>query len=128
MTFLRPVHFYAIQENRERFEIFCTKDFDSHCRKMGMLGTWAGELEIRALEEIVDRVFSIYSSETKETKPVPMATNFDESILLGLDTHQVKLSYHGNHYNSIYDQKYEFPLPKRHGSVLLQSRRTNFGS
>ena len=29
---------------------------------MRMDGTWASELEIRALEEIVDRIFSIYSS------------------------------------------------------------------
>ena len=125
---LRAMCVQHMQEHRERFEIFCTSDFDSHCRKMSMNGTWAGELEIRALEEIVDRVFSIYSSETKESKPVPMATNFDESILLGLETHQVKLSYHGNHYNSIYDQKYAFPLPKRYGNILLQSRETNFGT
>ena len=107
---------------RHRFEIFCTADFDSYCKSMAMDGTWASELEIRALEEITDRIFSIYSSETKAVKPMPMATNFDEALLLGLNVDAVKLSYHGNHYNSLFDQSKAFPLGERKSSTLVNAR------
>jgi len=111
-----------MQEHRERFEIFCTSDFDGHCRRMAMGGTWASELEIRALEEIGDRLFLIYNSDSKDAKPMPMQTNFDESLLLGLKVNSVKLSYHANHYNSVFDQKKEFPLGERSSSTLLKER------
>jgi len=107
---------------RNRFEIFCTNDFDSYCQRMRMDGTWASELEIRALEEIVDRIFSIYSSDSKAAKPMPMATNFDEAMLLGMEVQPVKMSYHGNHYNSIFDHTRAFPLQERKSDVLLRSR------
>lgn len=111
---------------RDRFEVFCTSNFDHHLRRMAIDGTWAAELEIRALEEIADRVFSIYSSDSREAKPVPMNTNFDEQMKLGLGVETVKLSYHGNHYNSIFDQKHALPLPQRKSSVLMQLRTGMF--
>jgi hypothetical protein len=117
-----------MKEHRERFEVFCTSDFDSHCQRMALDGTWAGELEIRALEEIADRVFSIYSSDDKSAKPMPMQTNFDEAMLLGMDVISCKLSYHVNHYNSVFDQKKPFPLGerKKQGGVLLKARMKLF--
>jgi hypothetical protein len=112
--------------HRKRFEIFCTSDFDSYCRRMAQDGTWASELEIRALEEITDRVFSIYSSDCKDAKPKPMATNFDENLVLGIDVLMIKLTYHGNHYNSIFDQRTAFPLGERHSQKLLKHRMKLF--
>jgi hypothetical protein len=59
-------------------------------------------LEIKALEEIFDRIILIYS----ESKPIigypkPLNTNFDEQKLLYNIT-PIVLSYHGKcHYNSI---------------------------
>ncbi len=110
-------------EHRDRFEIFCTSDFDAYCRRMAMDGTWAGELEIRAMEEVLDRVMLIYSSESKAAKPIPMNTSFDEQLLVGLEVEPIKLSYHyGCHYNSIYDQKYGFPIERRDSRVLQAAR------
>ncbi len=110
-------------EHRNRFEIFCTSDFDAYCRRMEKDGTWAGELEIRAMEEVLDRVVLIYSSESRAAKPVPMNTSFDEQLLVGLEIEPIKLSYHyGCHYNSIYDQKYGFPLERRASRVLQAAR------
>ena len=86
-------------------------------------GTWAGELEIRAMEEVLDRVVLIYASESKAAKPEPMNTSFDEQLLVGLEVEPIKISYHyGCHYNSIYDQKYGFPLQRRDSRVLQAAR------
>jgi hypothetical protein len=112
--------------HRDRYEIFCTSDFDVYAARMAVDGTWAGELEIRAMEEVLDRVILIYASESRGNhnhKPVPMNTNFDEALIVGLTVEPVKLSYHqGCHYNSVYDQKCQFPLPRR-GSHTLQAAR-----
>jgi len=108
--------------NRDRFAVFCTTNFDHHLRRMAIDGTWAAELEVRALEEIFDRVFSIYSSDSKEAKPMPMKTNFDERQLLGISVETVKLSYHGNHYNSIFDVKHALPLEIRSTKTLAKAR------
>ena len=110
-------------ENRDRYEIFCTFEFDSYIARMQVGGTWAGELEIRAMEEVLDRVIFIYSSDNKDAKPMPMNTNFDEALIVGLDIEPVKLSYHsGCHYNSVYDQKCQFPLPVRTSTKLRDAR------
>ena len=90
---------------------------------MGADGAWAGELEIRAMEEVLDRVIFIYSSENKAVKPTPMNTSFDEALLVGLSVEPIKISYHsGCHYNSIYDQKCQFPLPLRITRTLRDAR------
>ena len=123
---LRAACVQHMAKNRERFEVFCTTNFDHHLRRMAMDGTWAAELEVRAMEEIYDRVFSIYSSDSKEAKPLPLNTNFDERQLLGVDVETVKLSYHGNHYNSIFDVKYALPLTVRKTKLLEESRKALF--
>jgi len=120
---LRSVCVQHMTKNRERFEVFCTTNFDHHLRRMAIDGTWATELEVRALEELFDRVFSIYSSDTKDVKPMPMNTNFDERQLLGIAVETVKLSYHSNHYNSIFDVKHALPLVVRKTRILEQSRK-----
>jgi len=111
-------------KNKERFQVFCTSNFEAHCKRMAIDGTWAAELEVRALEEICDRVFSIYSSDSKET--VPMSTNFDDQFLVGINVETVKLSYHGAHYNSIFDIRQPLPLPPRSSRILELARRKLF--
>ena len=111
-------------KNKERFQVFCTSNFEAHCKRMAIDGTWAAELEVRALEEICDRVFSIYSSDSKEI--VPMSTNFDDQFLVGINVETVKLSYHGAHYNSIFDIRQPLPLPPRSSTILESARRKLF--
>jgi hypothetical protein len=124
---LRALCIQHMSKHRERFSVFCTTNFEHHLRRMAVDGTWAAELEIRALEEIFDRIFSIYSSDAKEDKPLPMNTNFDERQLLGMDVETVKLSYHGgSHYNSIFDVKHALPLSLRKSSKLELSRSALF--
>ena len=107
--------------HRERFAVFCTTDFDSYLKHMRMDGTWADDLEIRALEECLDRIFIIYSSESKTVEP--LATNFEEEKVLGKDTSPIKLSYHGqSHYNSIFDERKPLPHPMRRTKKLLENR------
>ena len=119
---LRSACVAHMSQHRQRFEVFCTTNFQHHLHRMAIDGTWAAELEVRALEEIADRVFSIYSSDSPDSQPVPMNTNFDERQLLGAAVETVNLSFHGNHYNSVFDQRHALPLPPRPSRVIQASR------
>lgn len=107
--------------HKQRFSLFCADDYDEHVREMAKSCSWGDELEIRALEEILDRHITIYSSEATKLDE-PINTNIEEeAVLRGVVP--IMLSYHGqNHYNSIYDEKFPLPLPLRGTSLLLQSR------
>lgn len=106
--------------HKERFAVFCPDDFDSYMDSMGQLGTWGDDLEIRALEEIIDRSIRIYSSESADPT-VPINNLEEESQLKNVTA--LSLSYHGqNHYNSIYDERTPLPLSIRKSRNLLQAR------
>ena len=65
-------------------------------------GVWGDDVEIRALEEILDRIIRIYSSESKTMEPINK--NFEEE-LKGVSP--VNLTYHGNrHYNSLVEHTF----------------------
>ena len=68
-------------DHRKRFEMFCDENFDDHVQEMRLLGTWGDDLEIRALEEIVDRIICIYSSHM-ENVDEPTNKNFEEVIFV----------------------------------------------
>lgn len=110
-----------LMAHKHRFSLFCADDYDEHVREMAKSCSWGDELEIRALEEILDRHITIYSSEATKLDE-PINTNIEEeAVLRGVVP--IMLSYHGqNHYNSIYDEKFPLPLPLRGTSLLLQSR------
>eukprot|EP01032_Pedospumella_encystans_P019583 gene19583-22267_t len=106
--------------HRKRFEVFSDGNFDEHLQEMSKQGTWADDLEIRALEEITDRVITIYSSTADTYEPIN--NNFEEKNLLQ-GVPPLTLSYHGSsHYNSIYDERYPLPLVERKSRLLLRSR------
>lgn len=109
--------------HQKRFALFCSAPINEHLKRMSASGTWADDMEIRALEEILDRVFFIYSPPcSKEMVPIPMNINFSEAALLGND-HAIKLSYHGNnHYNSVFDQKIGLPLESLPSKRILNNR------
>jgi len=65
-------------------------------------GVWGDDVEIRALEEILDRIIRIYSSESKTMEPINK--NLEEDALLK-DVSPVNLTYHKNkHYNALVEQ------------------------
>lgn len=107
--------------HRKRFEVFVEGDFEAHLKEMSKLGTWADDLEIRALEEITDRIITIYSSDVENVEE-PINNNFEErNLLRGVPP--LTISYHGqSHYNSIYDERYPLPLVHRKSRLLLRSR------
>ena len=81
------------------------------------------------MEEILDRIITIYSSESKDVRP--LATNFDEARLLkmyyGNSYAPLKLSYHGEcHYNSVFDEAVQLPLNVASTTKLLESRTKAF--
>lgn len=111
--------------HKKRFSLFCTEDFEEHVKEMSKVGIWGDELEIRALEEIIDRTIRIYSSDSPVADKA-INTNFEEESLLKGVT-PIYLAYHGlNHYNSIYCESNPLPLSLRPSRVLLQARISLF--
>jgi hypothetical protein len=107
--------------HRRRYEMFCDTNFDDYLKAMCIPGTWADDIEIRALEEITDRLICIYDSEQKEIKPINK--NFDEEQMLSRNVKHITLSYHGkNHYNSVFDERIPLPLPLRNSQTILSLR------
>jgi hypothetical protein len=111
--------------HRDRFEMFCDKNFDEHIEEMSKLGSWGDDMEIRALEEILDRIICIYSADTPDLNR-PINQIFEESSILS-DSVPLKLSYHGsNHYNSVGDKNIELPLQIMDTTTLLDTRMKLF--
>lgn len=113
-----------MQQHRNRYEPFCSIGFDEHIKQMAMPASWGDDLEIKALEEILDRHVLVYSSESKGDRLHPININMEESIFL-MGVAPIVLSYHGySHYNSVFDQKQPLPLKARDPSsnVLLTRR------
>ncbi len=112
-------------ENKARFSMFCFDDFDQHIEHMSQVGVWGDELELRALEEIIDRPIRIFSSDAPD-QGTPLSNNFEELELLN-GVVPITLSYHGsNHYNSVNDSNNPLPLRMRNTNVLFQSRQSLF--
>ena len=113
-------------KHKSRFEIFCYTNFNNHIKQLSEQYTWGDYLEIRAMEEIFDRPFYIYSSENynKDFIPIPINTNYNiDNTLLSEEIIPVKLSYHGKcHYNSVVDRNYHLPLQARNSKVILSER------
>lgn len=109
-----------MKEHWERYKSFCDSDFDAYLRSMEVSGTWGDNLEIYALEEVLDRFICIYSSEGKEVKP--MKIHFDDDFHLeGVEP--ILLTYHGqSHYNSLFNEKCPLPLQSRSSKLILENR------
>jgi hypothetical protein len=111
--------------HRKRYEMFCDENFEEHIKEMRITGTWGDDLEIRALEEIFDRIICIYSSGIDNVDE-PANKNFEEGNLLE-NIEPINLTYHGqSHYNSLCDERHSLPLKSRSTKVLLTSRSALF--
>lgn len=118
---LRSACVQHMRKHRNRYEVFCPMDYDEYLNHMIMSGTWADDFEIRALEEMLDRLVSIYSSDNKDIRPINK--NFDEEYKLGRHVRPIILSYHGgNHYNSVFDERSPLPLGPRDSHTILDMR------
>jgi hypothetical protein len=113
-----------MEKHAARFVEFCFAPggFAQHLAKIATPGEWGDDLEIKALEEITDRLISIYSSQSRNYCE-PLNTNFDEAQSMK-DVTPILLSYHGqNHYNSVYNDKMPLPLGERNSHVVLDMRK-----
>ena len=117
---LRKLCVAHMKKNAKRYSAFYDGDFKKYLIGMSKLGTWGDDIEIRALEEITDRLIYIYSSQSPNVEP--LKTNFDEVILMK-GVAPIKISYHGkNHYNSIFDENACLPLNMRSTRTLSTVR------
>lgn len=114
-----------LKKHQKRFEKFmCDVKFEDYCEEMAKKGTWADDIEIRVMEEILDRNIHIYSSNSTNPKDylIPVNENPDEEKLMQ-GVIPINLSYHGqSHYNSIYYDRTPLPIPLRTTKILLNSR------
>jgi hypothetical protein len=129
--------------------MFCSDNFDDHIKELSVLGTWGDDLEIRALEELLDRVICIYCSDSFNLMgessgtllagdgaidvnnathhAAPMKKNFEEDELVGAGVAPISLSYHGqSHYNSVYNEQIPLPLAPRTSHVIMKARMELF--
>jgi hypothetical protein len=114
-----------LKKHQNRFEKFIVDiKFSEYIMEMSKHGTWADDIEIRAMEELLDRNIHIYSSNSTNPKDylVPVNENPDEEKLM-FGVPPLNLSYHGqSHYNSIYYDRTPLPFPARSTKVLLNAR------
>jgi OTU-like cysteine protease len=111
-------------KHRERFEMFCTGNFVQHIKDIAVVGYSGDELEIRALEEVLDRIFYVYRSgiAVNDIKPVPADTNEEEMNLLPT-VEPIKILCHGSgHYSSVVNQVEPAPLGERTSRLLVNYR------
>ena len=113
--------------HRNRFEQFCfDEDFDTHVEEMRKPSTWGDDLEVRALEEITDRLIRIYRSDQDNFDEPSHDDPTEVDLMKGVSP--IILSYHGSsHYNSVCDERYPLPLPRRQSRILLESRIASSG-
>ena len=114
--------------HRDRFQPFCSINYDDFLKYQEESGNWADDIELKALEEVFDRPIVIYDSESINI--APMKTNFDEN---GSDENEsikpIILSYHGHqHYNSVFNEKFSLPLIKRSSSKILNKRKKSMSN
>ena len=115
-----------LKNHYDRFKVFCCTDFNSYLDDIALPGVWGDDVEIKALEEILDRIIIIYSSEYDDEELYPLNINFDEELLLQ-DISPIILSYHGNnHFNSVYKKDIKLPLGLRQSNIILNSRIKSF--
>ena len=111
-------------KHRERFEIFYTGNFVQHIKDIAAVGYSGDDLEIRALEEVLDRVFHVFRLNTSgsEIQAVPAGTNMEEMKLLPL-VEPIKVLSHGKgHYSSVVNQVEPAPLGERVTKHLVNYR------
>jgi hypothetical protein len=109
-----------------RFEVYCTGSIDDRLCSISRGLTVPGDLEIRALEEIFDRVCYVYSVDTytEDCSEIPKSTNIDECNLLA-GVLPLRVAYFGNGlYQPVIDQRGDvaFPLEDRKGYRLVRER------
>ena len=117
-------------KHRERFEIFCTGNFVQHIKDIAVVGYSGDDLEIRALEEVLDRVFHVFrlSTSGSDIQAIPAGTNMEEMKLLA-HVEPIKLLSHGKgHYSSVVNQVEPAPLGERVTKLLVNYRVDAFDS
>jgi hypothetical protein len=126
---LRSLCVRHMWKHKQRFSVFCEGDFSNYILRMAESGTWADDIEIRALEELLDRLINIYDVEGSEIKPMNKSFDEDAKFSSTADNNPIILSYHGkNHYNSVFDEKIELPLPMKTTNYLMRLRILHFCS
>ena len=111
-------------KHRNRFEMFCSINYDDHIRILAHQGTSGEDLEIRVLEEVFDRIFHVFTAESEIVggSLIPPNINDDEQKLL-TDIEPIRILNLGHgHYNSIIDDLEPFPLSERMSRILMLNR------
>ena len=115
-------------KHKKRFEMFCSCNFMQHLKDIAVAGFNGDELEIRALEEVLDRIFFVFRLGTSgaDIEAVPLDINQEEIALLP-SVEPIKIFCHwSGHYSSVVNQIEPAPLPLRTTVVLADYRAEAF--
>lgn len=127
-TELRSLCVLHMKKHKKRFSLFCMVDIDNHLSDIQNDGYPGDELEIRVLEEVLDRIIYVYSPDivSPDMKPIPINLNEEENMLL-VDVKPIQITcLSTNYYSSIVDDLEPFPLEDRKSFVLLDCREKMF--
>jgi hypothetical protein len=111
-------------EHKERFALYCTINFNEHVKQIAEEGFSGDELEIKVMEEVLDRIFHVYSKEVMNfnMEPVPKELNEDEKSLLK-DVKPIKiLSLGSGHYYSVVNECDPFEMTERTSHMIRNAR------
>jgi hypothetical protein len=117
-----------MRKHTERFDLYCTDNIEQHIRDIGRDGCPGDELEIRVLEEVLDRILHVYNIDTVglDMKPIPMNLNEDE-VALTVNVKPIKIINIGNSvYSSVVDELEPFPLSEKVTNKLSDFRSKSF--
>ena len=112
-----------MRDHSNRFSQFYGDAFDEYLTTMKRDGKWGGELEIRAMEELVDRKIIVFTSNS-EGRLIEIAPAYDEHQV-ATEVTPLTISYHGDkHYNSVVYPQRKLPLPPLDSKTILTFRTT----
>jgi hypothetical protein len=111
-------------EHKERFALYSSINFNEHVKKIAEVGYSGDDLEIKVMEEVLDRVFHVYSKDVMNLmmEPVPKDINEDERLLLK-DVKPIKiLSLGSGQYYSVVNELDPFEMKERSSHLIRNAR------
>lgn len=111
---LRQLCIEYLYLHRDRFNPFFSLDgddigYEEYLVYMSKLSSWAGDLEIRAMEELLGLKIIVYSTHNDDLHK-PTKFNAEEMDLLKYAQPILLLHHNRNHYKSLINMNDQFPI------------------
>ena len=121
---IRGLVYAHMSQHRDRFKVF-EVNFDRRLSSMRRDGTWGGEPEIRAMEELYNRPIAVYEQVDESTFRLiesQQSLIYPEEMK---DVTPMKLLFRNHHYDSLVATSGHKVVPERRGFEILNHRVEN---